>query len=659
MKYYNHHSVSLENAMEDIQKQDDPDDAWDVVAPCTQSAERGDMDEGDRQASSSLALVPPRNIQADIGVDLGHPVLPEHQEDLLINYIPDDDYYTILRTLNSKQRQFFHHILHWIKTRGEPMHVFLTGGAGVGKTVLVRAIHQSLIRFYNKKPGANPDEAKVLLAAPTRKAAFMMKGNTIHSLLHIFANQGFKYKPLTADKLNTLQAKFREAKVLIIDEISMVGNKLFNYINLRLQQIMGSKHPFGGLSILAIGDFYQLKPVFDAWIFNPLSNDYGPLATNMWQEYFQVFQLTEIMRQKEDKLFAELLNRLRCGIHTDIDIEELKKCSLKQNDPGYDMYQPHIFLSNAKVDDHNTQIFSRVPELLKLSILVHDTVIGDVAADVKEKIIQSVPFESSKTMGLVKNYKCALGLRDEISVNIDVTDGLANGAVCVVMSIPHSHNKRPSYIWVRFTEAQIGKQLRESQRHLYEKDISNDWTPIFEVKRTFSVGRYKSAQVMRTQFPLRPASAKTAHRCQGDTMQSAVVDLSGRPFYHAHYVALSRVTSKDNLFITNLNENKILVDSQVHNEMERLEKEAPVVLCMPLLQRKNSSYSILFHNVQSLHCHFPDIVADDNLLHLDLLIFVETRLASQYSNEQFSLPGYNIQRLIGRIPRHLKDHPMV
>ena len=218
-----------------------------------------------------------------------------------------------------------------------------------------------------------------------------------------------------------------------------------------------------------------------------------------------------------------------------------------------------------------------------------------------------------------------------------------------------THNKRPSYIWVRFTEAQIGKQLRESQRHLYEKDISNDWTPIFEVKRTFSVGRYKSAQVMRTQFPLRPASAKTAHRCQGDTMQSAVVDLSGRPFYHAHYVALSRVTSKDNLFITNLNENKILVDSQVHNEMERLEKEAPVVLCMPLLQRKNSSYSILFHNVQSLHCHFPDIVADDNLLHLDLLIFVETRLSSQ----DFLFPDIIYRDLIGRIPRHLKDHPMV
>ena len=117
MKYYNHHSVSLENAMEDIQKQDDPDDAWDVVAPCTQSAEREDMDEGDRQAPSSLALAPPRNIQADIGVDLGLPVLPEHQEDLLINYIPDDDYYTILRTLNSKQRQFFLHILHFYQNK--------------------------------------------------------------------------------------------------------------------------------------------------------------------------------------------------------------------------------------------------------------------------------------------------------------------------------------------------------------------------------------------------------------------------------------------------------------------------------------------------------------------------------------------------------------
>jgi hypothetical protein len=41
----------------------------------------------------------------------------------------------------------------------------------------------------------------------------------------------------------------------------MVGNEMFNFINLRLQEIMGNSLDFGGISVLAGGDFYQLKPV--------------------------------------------------------------------------------------------------------------------------------------------------------------------------------------------------------------------------------------------------------------------------------------------------------------------------------------------------------------------------------------------------------------
>lgn len=85
-------------------------------------------------------------------------------------------------------------------------------------------------------------------------------------------------------QLNTLRNRYMHLKVIFIDEISMVGCGMFSFINLRLQEIKGCKMPFGGVSIIAVGDLFQLKPVMDAWIFSQPSADYGPLATNLWKE---------------------------------------------------------------------------------------------------------------------------------------------------------------------------------------------------------------------------------------------------------------------------------------------------------------------------------------------------------------------------------------
>lgn len=60
-----------------------------------------------------------------------------------------------------------------------------------------------------------------------------------------------------------MRVKFRRLKIICIDEISMVGNKMFNFINLRLQALFARNTLFGGFSVLAIGDLFQLKPVFD------------------------------------------------------------------------------------------------------------------------------------------------------------------------------------------------------------------------------------------------------------------------------------------------------------------------------------------------------------------------------------------------------------
>ena len=87
--------------------------------------------------------------------------------------------------------------------------------------------------------GQNPDDVKVVKTAPTGKAAFNINGNTLNSAFKIPANRRFKYCTLDNNRLNTIGAKLCKLKVIFIDEISMVGNGMFNFLNLRLQQIMG------------------------------------------------------------------------------------------------------------------------------------------------------------------------------------------------------------------------------------------------------------------------------------------------------------------------------------------------------------------------------------------------------------------------------------
>lgn len=192
-----------------------------------------------------------------------------------------------------KDRMFFYHVLNKIKNGDLPFYCFLTGGAGVGESIVTTVLYQAIARYCAKSLSHSPDEIKADLCASTGKAAHNIGGHTIHSLFCIPANQSLKFKPLDVLQLDTFRVKFRSLKVIFIDEISMVGNKMFNFINLRLQEVFATEQPFGGVSIVAIGDLFQLKPVFDNWIFQQLNDGYGPLATNLWQDYFKNFELTD------------------------------------------------------------------------------------------------------------------------------------------------------------------------------------------------------------------------------------------------------------------------------------------------------------------------------------------------------------------------------
>ena len=238
--------------------------------------------------------------------------------------IPDVDYQQLIRNLNDNQRKYTLNVMSLIKDGDKHFFHFINGGAGVNKSTLIKALYQSILRFSNSLPGSNPEAIRVAICAPTGKAAALIDGMTLHSFLSLPVNQcKHKLVKLDSDISNKIGVKLKDLQLLVIDEISMVGFTMFQQVNARLQQIMRSKAPFGGIPVVVLGDFNQLRPVGDKYIFQ-FNNSYNALVDSPLRSLFELFELTEIMRQKDDKLFAIALGNIARGTMTVDDIHLLK-----------------------------------------------------------------------------------------------------------------------------------------------------------------------------------------------------------------------------------------------------------------------------------------------------------------------------------------------
>ena len=238
----------------------------------------------------------------DIGPFLGVCQVHNNDDDIELNTatVSDDEYLAMLSQLNTKQQEFHMHIMHKALQNSDQVLYALHGRAGTGKSTVIHAVYHGLNRILNKQAGSDYAIQHVLLAAPTGKAAYNIKQTTIHQAFFIAANQKLEYKQLSWDNRNTARAKFSGKTWVIIDEFSMVGNAMLKILHLHSQEIHGNQLPFGGLNIICVGDLHQLQPVMQSYIFADIDVDYGTLATNLWKEYFTIFELTEIMRQKGD-----------------------------------------------------------------------------------------------------------------------------------------------------------------------------------------------------------------------------------------------------------------------------------------------------------------------------------------------------------------------
>lgn len=183
------------------------------------------------------------------------------------NIMCRSDGLALLRSLNETQMCIFYQIRQWCldKVMGkkpDTLHVFITGGAGTGKSHLIKAVQYEAMRLLSPAC-CHADDICVLLTAPTGIAAYNLHGATIHSTFSIGKDVRLPYTPLGEEKLNSLRAKYSSSQILIIDEISMVDHLLLFYIHGRLRQIKqsGDYSPFGNVDVIAVGDFFRLPPV--------------------------------------------------------------------------------------------------------------------------------------------------------------------------------------------------------------------------------------------------------------------------------------------------------------------------------------------------------------------------------------------------------------
>ena len=220
----------------------------------------------------------------------------------------------------------------------EPYRVFVSGPGGVGKSHVIRLIHSDTIKLLRLSGAIEPDDVIVLLTTPTGVAAFLISGMTLHSALLLGRSKYGGFQPLSHDRLNSLRSKLSHlVLLLVIDEVSMVGSNMLLEIHRRFQQIKAvlPDITFGNVSILAVGDLYQLPPVCQSPVFCTVSDSYAQLyhSGSLWIDEFQMMELDEIMRQRGDSPFCELLCRVRTADHTEDDLATLRSRELTPDLP--------------------------------------------------------------------------------------------------------------------------------------------------------------------------------------------------------------------------------------------------------------------------------------------------------------------------------------
>ena len=342
---------------------------------------------------------------------------------------------------------------HFTSNNPTPLRLITTG---TGNSYLIQCLRLLL-----------GDTLKV--AAPTGVASFIIDGMTLHSLFHL-PTRG-EFKELEGNRLLQLQEVMSAIKYIIIDEMSMVGRKLFGQINRRLRQAFPhhAQEVFGGCSILLFGDFGQLPPVMDLPLYTTdTRSDLSDQGRAAYLQFDKAFTLTHIMRQAgedpEQVRFRDILLRLR---NAEATVEDWN-CLMMQTPTSVADLTPfantlHLHPTVEAVVEHNVAKLQASGQPIATIKAVHT---GANAAKAS----------SDDASGMEAIVCLAKSARVMLTTNLWVEVGLVNGAMGSIEAICYRSGGPPDLpvaVMVKFD-------------HYPGPTLHDGTVPIVPLRRTWS-----------------------------------------------------------------------------------------------------------------------------------------------------------------------------
>ena len=208
----------------------------------------------------------------------------------------------------------------------------------------------------------------------------------------------------------------------------MIGREIFGHLDLALKAIMQNSSPFGGGSLLVVGDFLQLPLVNQKDVFMKSSKEsYRSFDGWLWEK-FQLHELVEIVWQSSDPDFAQLLNIIREGQQTDNDVFQVKAL-VKTDAATWPDEFVKVYLNNYLAGQENEDYIGKLDS--------EDVVVKaqDGNKDIETNTCSiSIPdnIGLSQTANLPAELKLCVGVRVMLTDNISVSDRLITGSVGIV-----------------------------------------------------------------------------------------------------------------------------------------------------------------------------------------------------------------------------------
>lgn len=416
-------------------------------------------------------------------------------------------------------------------------NIFLSGPGGCGKSYIIKNILQ---------PYAQKNFINVSITSTTGVSALSIGGTTIYRWSGIKLGKESLYTicERIREKNKDCYKRWRECRILVIDEISMLGMKIFSLLDKVGKNICDNNLPFGGKQLILSGDFLQLPPVQDSFSF----------MSDVWRDLnLRIFRMITPKRYPDVEHF-NMLMRIRVAKHTKEDIKKLYSrvdayidYIRKGGDKNEKIKPTRIYSLKKDVEQHNLEELSK----LEGDVIVYNSTDKFVHKNVGDdntnntnntkntkntKISNKDIMDYTEFLDTVVDRQVFLkdGAQVMLTYNLDIDIGLVNGSRGVVISCDKDS------VNVLFKNGVITRILY----HSYE----------------FEDGRVK---MVRYQLPLILAWSCSIHKMQGASLDYAIMDLGPSIFAPGMaYVALSRVRTLDGLLLSSLVPKKIIADPE-------------------------------------------------------------------------------------------------